>query len=349
MAGGIGSRFWPSSRSSFPKQFLDLTGEGRTLLQQTFERLEGIIPVDQIYILTNDRYKSLVKEQLPEIVTAQIICEPSMRNTAPCLLFASLKIHSKNPNACTVVLPSDHFISDLSLFKEDVLNALSHVSKHNELLTFGISPTTPHTGYGYLEVEDKGKAFSSITAFTEKPSKENAITFIENGNYFWNSGIFVWSVETLLDAFNTFQPDMFSLLQAGVSTFDTEEEQLFLAAEYQKAENISIDYAILEKAQNISMIKASFSWNDLGTWTSLYSQLTKGEKENVVVNAKIIAEESTGNMVYTSKEKLIVIKGLEDFVIVDQEDVLLICPKGDDQSIKQLRNKANDSGDDSLV
>jgi mannose-1-phosphate guanylyltransferase len=349
MAGGVGSRFWPTSKTSFPKQFLDLTGVGRSLLQQTFDRLEGIVPPDQIYVLTNERYKSLVTEQLPNIGLEHIICEPAMRNTAPCLLYGALKIHDRNPNACTVVLPSDHFIGDLPLFKKDVLQALTHASLHNELLTFGIPPISPHTGYGYLEVEDKDKPFTSITTFTEKPSEEKAIDFFRAGNYFWNSGIFVWSTQVLLEGFKNFQPAMLSLFQAGIPTFGTKEEQAFLDAKYQKAESISIDYAILEKAQNISMIKASFSWNDLGTWASLYDQLTLGKEENVSVNAKIIAQESKGNMVYSSKDKLIVVKGLEDFVIVDQEDILLICPKGDDQSIKQLRDKAKDLGDDSIV
>ena len=349
MAGGVGSRFWPTSRASLPKQFLDLTGVGRTLLQQTFDRLEGIVPSDQVYILTNERYESLVKDQLPEVNVSQIICEPAMRNTAPCLLFAALKIQHNNPNASTVILPSDHFVADLPSFKEDVLAAFSHVSRHDELLTFGIPPTSPHTGYGYLQVKEKGKSPSPITAFTEKPTLTKAATFLEAGNYFWNAGIFVWSIRVLLNAFKAHQPEMLALMEAGIPTFDTEEEQSFLAEEYPKAESISIDYAIMEKASNISMIKAGFSWNDLGTWTSLYDQLSTVGDENIAVNADLIADESNRNMVYSSDKKLIVVKGLEDFVIVEEKDVLLIYPKGDDQSVKELRDKAKGIAGESIA
>ncbi len=349
MAGGVGSRFWPASRSSFPKQFLDLTGEGRSMLQQTYDRLEGIVPKDQIYILTNARYKSIVATQLPELTETQIICEPEMRNTAPCLLYAGLKIQQRNPKAAMVVLPSDHYIADLAAFKNDMRTALSYAGANTELLTFGIPPRAPHTGYGYLEVADKGEVFSSIKTFTEKPTLEKAESFIADGNYFWNSGIFVWSSQTLLAAFRLFQPKMLSLFEAGISTFGTPEEAAFLAKEYKKAENISIDYAILEKSKNISMIKANFHWNDLGTWTSLYDQLMQEEKENVAVNAHLIVDTAQGNMVYTAKEKRIVLKGLENFVVVDEEDVLLIYPKGEDQSVKDLRNSVKAQGGDSIV
>ncbi len=349
MAGGVGSRFWPTSKSSYPKQFLDLTGVGRTLLQQTFDRLEGIVPSDQIYVLTNDRYKSLVREQLPSLSLSQVIREPAMRNTAPCLLYASLKIQQRNPNASTVVLPSDHFIADLSLFKKNILTAFNHVSTHNEILTFGVHPKSPHTGFGYLQVKEKDKSPTAITAFIEKPTSKQAAKYLEAGNYFWNSGIFVWSIGVLLEAFKIHQPQMLALLEAGIPTFGTEKEQLFFAEEYPKAENISIDYAIMENTSNIAMINAEFSWNDLGTWTSLYDQLTSEKNENLAVNADLIAAESKGNMVYSSDKKLIVLKGLEDFVIVEEKDVLLIYPKGDDQSVKELRNKARGVAGESVV
>ena len=349
MAGGVGSRFWPTSRSSYPKQFLDLTGVGRTLLQQTYDRLEGIVPSDQIYVLTNERYTSLITDQLPGVGSSQIICEPAIRNTAPCLLYASLKIQQRNPDALTVVLPSDHFVDDLPLFRKAILTAFNHVSTHNEMLTFGIPPSSPHTGFGYLQVKEKDKSPTAITAFTEKPTLEQAVAFLAAGNYFWNSGIFVWSIDVLLEAFKVYQPQMLALLEVGIPTFGTKQEQLFSAEEYPKAESISIDYAILEKAANISMIKAEFSWNDLGTWTSLYDQLSSTKNENLSVTADLIAEESNGNMVYSSTKKLIVVKGLEDFVIVEEKDVLLIYPKGDDQSVKELRNKAKDIAGDSVV
>lgn len=349
MAGGVGSRFWPTSREAFPKQFQDLSGSGRTLLQQTIDRLEGVIPIEQVYILTNERYSSLVKEQLPGLSTDQIICEPVMRNTAPCILYAALKIHHKDSLANMLVLPSDHFIDHLSAYQADLRLALNRAAQNNELLTFGIPPTTAHTGYGYLEVEDKSTQITAIKLFTEKPSLERAEGFVEKGNYFWNSGMFVWSCSAILEAFSLYQPEMLSLFEAGQTVFNTPNEAAFLATQYPKAENISIDYAILEQADNITMIKASFLWNDLGTWSSLHEQLAQDAKENVVVKAHLIAREASGNMIYSSNEKLVVVKGLEDYVVVDEQGVLLIYPKGEDQAVKDLRAQAKDQFGDEIT
>lgn len=348
MAGGVGSRFWPTSRANYPKQFQDLTGTGRTLLQQTYDRLDSIVPSDQVYVLTNSRYHNLVQEQLPEINNSQIICEPAMRNTAPCILYAALKINQRNSNASMIVLPSDHFISNEEAFRENVVQAFQRASAQNELLTFGIPPNSPHTGYGYLEVEDKIASIGPIVKFTEKPTQEKAEEFLQAGNYFWNSGIFVWSSSAILAAFTAFQPDMLALFEAGVSHMDTSEEERFLAQEYPKAEDISIDYAILEKATNIAMVKASFFWNDLGTWTSLYDQMSDEKTANVKVKAQLVSEKSAGNIIYTAGEKVVVIKGLNDFVIVDENDVLLIYPKGEDQSVKALRKKTIEQFGDEL-
>lgn len=348
MAGGVGSRFWPTSRANYPKQFQDLTGVGRTLLQQTYDRLEGIVPSDQVYILTNSRYRDLVQAQLPEINNSRIICEPAMRNTAACILYAALKINQRNSKSTMIVLPSDHFISKEKAFRTNVMQAFERASTQNELLTFGIPPNSPHTGYGYLEVEDKTASIGPIVKFTEKPTQEKAEKFLQAGNYFWNSGIFVWSSTTILNAFATFQPEMLALFEAGIQYMNTSEEEAFLAQEYPKAEDISIDYAILEKATNIAMVKASFFWNDLGTWTSLYDQLSDEKSSNVNVKAQLITEEATGNMVYTTGEKIVVIKGLKDFVIVDEGDVLLIYPKGEDQSVKALRKKTTEQFGDKL-
>ena len=349
MAGGVGSRFWPTSRESFPKQFQDLSGSGRTLLQQTIDRLEGVVPLEQVYILTNERYRSLVKEQLPALYLDQIICEPVMRNTAPCILYAALKIHHKDPLANMLVLPSDHFIDHIAAYKEDLRLALNHASKENELLTFGISPTSAHTGYGYLEVENKSVQITALKQFTEKPSLEKAEAFIAKGNYFWNSGMFVWSCSAILEAFSLYQAEMLALFDAGQSVFNTPKEEAFLAEQYPKAENISIDYAILEKANNITMIKASFLWNDLGTWSSLHEQLALQSKDNIAVKAHLIAKKASGNMIYSSSQKLIVLKGLEDFVVVDEEGVLLIYPKGEDQAVKDLRAQAKDQFGDEIA
>ena len=342
MAGGVGSRFWPTSREAFPKQFQDLSGSGRTLLQQTIDRLEGVVPLEQVYILTNEGYRSLVKEQLPALSLDQIICEPVMRNTAPCILYAALKINHKDPLANMLVLPSDHFIDHITSYQEDLRLALNRAAQKNELLTFGIPPTSAHTGYGYLEVEDKSAQITALKQFTEKPSIEKAEAFIADGNYFWNSGMFVWSCSAILAAFSLYQPEMLSLFDVGQTVFNTPREEAFLAEQYPKAENISIDYAILEQAKNITMIKASFLWNDLGTWSSLHEQLAQDTKDNVAVKAHLIAREARGNMIYSSSEKLVVVKGLEDFVVVDEDGVLLIYPKGEDQAVKDLRTQAKD-------
>ena len=349
MAGGVGSRFWPTSTASFPKQFQDLTGCGRTLLQQTVDRLEGILPLENIYILTNADYLSLVNAQLPELHQKQIICEPALRNTAPCILYAALKIQQLNTVANMIVLPSDHFIDQLEAFQANVLLAFERAKQQDELITFGIPPTSPQTGYGYLEVEDKKAPLSPIVKFTEKPDLEKANAFIKEGNYFWNSGLFVWSCRTIIKAFERYQPEMLRLFQAGIPHFDTPAETDFLLSEYPKAENISIDYAILEPSSNILMLKASFLWNDLGTWTSLYDQLSDGMESNVSVKAKLIAEEAKGNMVYSSSDKIIVIKGLADYVVVDEDKVLMIYPKGDDQSVKELRQKTKDQFGEDLA
>lgn len=349
MAGGVGSRFWPTSRAAFPKQFQDLSGSGRTLLQQTIDRLEGVVPVDQIYVLTNESYRSLVKEQLPALSLDQIICEPVMRNTAPCILYAALKIHHKDPLANMLVLPSDHFIDHITAYQEDLRLALNRAAQKKELLTFGIPPTSPHTGYGYLEVEDRSAQITAIKLFTEKPSLEKAEAFIAKGNYFWNSGMFVWSCSAILEAFSLYQAEMLSLFDEGQTVFYTPKEEAFLATQYPKVENISIDYAILEQAKNITMIKASFLWNDLGTWSSLHEQLAQDTKDNVVVKAHLIAKEARGNMIYSSNEKLIVVKGLEDFVVVDEQGVLLIYPKGEDQAVKDLRTQAKDQFGDEIA
>lgn len=349
MAGGVGSRFWPTSRSNYPKQFQDLMGVGRTLLQQTFDRLSGLIPPHQVYVLTHASYRDLVLEQLPMLEKEQVICEPAMRNTAPCILYAALKINQRNPQACMLVMPSDHFISDLDAFRDNVHTALEKAASENCLLTFGIPPNSPHTGYGYLAVSDKNAAVSSIHQFTEKPSLEKAKSFLAAGNYFWNAGIFVWSCQSICTAFSTHQPQMLALFTAGVAAMDTQEEDAFLHENYPKAENISIDYAILEKAENIFAVKATFIWNDLGTWTSLHEQLAEENQQNISVKAKAIVEESSGNMIYSANNKVVVIKGLHDFVVVDEKEVLMLYPKGQDQEVRELRKKTLDEFGDQLA
>jgi mannose-1-phosphate guanylyltransferase len=340
MAGGVGSRFWPVSRESFPKQFHDLLGSGKSLLQSTFDRLEKIVPAKNIYILTNEMYQNLVLDQLNKIGKDQLILEPAMRNTAPCLLLAGLKIHKQNPNAKIIVAPSDHWIEDENTFVNNVKTAWQNCDDE-KLMTMGIPPTFPNTGYGYIEFreEQNSKAFE-VKRFTEKPDYETAKKFYESGNYLWNSGMFLWKASAIVKAFELHAHTMFKLFNAGYDQLNTAAEKKFLAENYPKSENISIDFAIMENAKKIGVVKAGFDWNDLGTWGSLYDQLPKNDQQNVVIHSDLSAEDSSGNMIRSKAGKKVVIDGLQDFIVVDSDDVLMIAPRSKEQTIKQKRNKA---------
>ncbi|MEG1266416.1 MAG: mannose-1-phosphate guanylyltransferase, partial [Myroides sp.] len=278
MAGGVGSRFWPVSTPEFPKQFHDMLGTGETLVQKTFTRLSQLIPKENILILTNDKYSDILKEQLPMITNEQIVLEPDMRNTAPCILYASMKIKKQNPDAVMIVAPSDHWIEDEVQFVSNLQRAFDSCESDNVLMTLGIIPTFPNTGYGYIEYNKlDSRQIKKVVQFREKPDYQTAKTFIQRRNFLWNSGIFVWNVRSILEAFEKFQPEMYQLFQAGYSTFNTSEEKQFITENYSKAENISIDYAVMEKADNVFILPATFDWNDLGTWGSLYDKLPKDE------------------------------------------------------------------------
>ncbi len=337
MAGGIGSRFWPVSTREFPKQFHDMLGSGQTLLQKTFSRLNKMIPSENIYILTNDIYLDITLEQLPDITKKQVVLEPAMRNTAPCILLSALKIQKENPNALMLVAPSDHWIEDEAAFAKDIQSCFEAAKCDNILLTLGIEPTFPNTGYGYIE-SDKydGSAIVKVKQFREKPDYETAKKFIAAGNFLWNAGIFIWSAKSIIAAFEKHLGEMSSLFSKGIEALNTSEEKAFVEKNYPHAENISIDYGILEKADNVYIKKASFDWNDLGTWGALHDKLKKDEMDNAVVNAKMHLENSKGNMVFTATEKLVVIDGINDYIIVDKEDVLLVFPKKKEQEIKEL-------------
>ena len=342
MAGGVGSRFWPVSRESFPKQFHDLLGSGRSLLQSTFDRLEKIVPTQNIYILTNEKYQDLTLHQLDKIGKDQLILEPAMRNTAPCLLLAGLKIEKQNPHANIIVAPSDHWIEDEDAFVENVKTAWENCD-HERLMTLGIPPTFPNTGYGYIEFkEEQGKNAFEVMRFTEKPDYTTAKKFYESKNYLWNSGMFLWKASAILNAFKLYAYKMFELFNAGYDLLNTTNEQSFLAENYPKAEDISIDFAIMENTKKIGVVKAGFDWNDLGTWGSLYDQLPKNDEENVIIHADVLAENATGNMIHSKAGKKVVIDGLQDFVVVDGDDVLLIAPRSREQTIKQKRSSAID-------
>ncbi|OYU85566.1 MAG: mannose-1-phosphate guanylyltransferase [Flavobacterium sp. BFFFF2] len=343
MAGGVGSRFWPVSTSDNPKQFHDMLGAGSTLIQKTYQRLSRFIPESNIFVLTNDRYTSLVLEQIPGLTREQIIPEPAMRNTAPCILLAALKISKIDPNATLLVAPSDHWIEDEAIFEANIKQCFEFSLAHDSLLTLGIKPTFPNTGYGYIEFDSTVyNGLHKVQQFREKPTYEVAKQFLEQGNFLWNAGIFVWSIQSLLNGFKQYQPAMFDLFHNGIEVYNTDEEQQFVEANYPLAENISIDYALLEKANNVYVLPAEFDWNDLGTWGSLHEKLDKDSSSNSVVNAKVHLENTSDCIISTSPGKKVIVHGISDYIIVDKDDVLLIFPKSMEQDIKRITQLAAD-------
>ncbi len=347
MAGGVGSRFWPVSTESFPKQFHDMLGTGDTLLQKTFQRLNKLIPTENIFILTNEKYNDLVLQQLPEVKQKQVVLEPAMRNTAPCILYASLKIQKLNPDAVMIVAPSDHWIEDETAFTQNVQQAFQFCEQNDALMTLGIKPTFPNTGYGYIECGNASEEnISEVIQFREKPDYNTAKQFLVQGNFLWNAGIFMWSASSVINAFKNNQPELFQHFNKGMDLYNTDAEAKFIEENYAKAENISVDYAIMESSKNVYVIPATFDWNDLGTWGSLYDKLDKDQNQNAVVNAKTLVEDASGNMIRTAKEKVVVVDGLNDYIIVDKDEVLLIFPKTKEQDIKKvLQNVKNTFGE----
>lgn len=340
MAGGVGSRFWPVSTQENPKQFHDMLGIGESLIQNTFSRLEKIIPKENILVATNSRYKELVLSHLPDISEKQLLLEPVMRNTAPCVLYSSLKISNLDPKAIVVIAPSDHFIANTKEFVENLRTAFNACEKEDILMTLGIKPSNPNTGYGYIKyVEGSGK-IKKVEAFVEKPDLKTAKQFLQDGSYLWNAGIFVWSVKSILNSFKTNLGEMYGLLAMGDKAWNTKSEAEFIQENYNRAENISIDYGIMEGANNVHVLPVDFGWNDLGTWGSLFDKLPKDNSNNAVVNAKYFFIDSFNNMVRTQGNKEIVIKGLSDYIIVETEDKIMIIPKSDEQKIKQISAQA---------
>jgi len=337
MGGGIGSRFWPFSRENQPKQFLDFFGTGRSLLQQTFDRFKRIIPVENIYIATNEIYAELVKQQLPELTDKQILLEPTRRNTAPCIAYASFHIQSINPNANIVVTPADHLILEEHNFLRNIQTGLDFVEKNNALITLGVKPNRPETGYGYIQTANNGiDNIPKVKTFTEKPNLELAQVFFESGDFFWNSGIFIWNVQTILSAFKTHLPDIHTRFSKGSNIFGTKGEKAFIQEEYPMCQNISIDYGVMEKADNVYMLVAEFGWSDLGTWGSLYDLSQKDETQNATLKCKGLFIESSNNLVTFADGKLAVIQGLNDYIVAESDNILLICKKSEEQRIKQF-------------
>ena len=337
MAGGVGSRFWPVSTWAFPKQFHDMLGSGQTLLQQTYHRLAKFIPKENILISTNEIYKNLVKNQLPGIDDENLVLEPSMRNTAPCILYATMKIQKRNPNAVLIVAPSDHWIEQEDEFEENVKDCFTLCESQDILMTLGIKPTFPNTGYGYIQYNktDQNKA-KKVLQFTEKPNYGTAKQFLNEGNYLWNAGIFIWRSESVLNAFKKYQPKMYELFDKGKKSYNTEEEWSFIKENYINSENISVDYAIMDPSDNIYVFPVGFDWNDLGTWGSLHEKLAKDSDNNAVVNALTLFKNASDNIIRTDTNKVVIVDGIEHYIIVDTASVLMIYPKEKEQSIKQL-------------
>ncbi len=341
MGGGIGSRFWPFSRKTMPKQFLDFFGTGRSLLQQTFDRFQKVIPTENILIVTNAIYADLVKEQLPAIDEKQILLEPTRRNTAPCIAWASYHIQALNPNANIVVAPSDHLILKEDEFLSAIENGLDFVANSEKLLTLGIKPNRPETGYGYIQIaEPAGENFYKVKTFTEKPELELAKVFIESGEFYWNSGLFMWNVNTILKAVETLLPELASKLLPGKGIYGTGKETAFIEENFPACPNVSVDFGIMEKADNVYVSLGDFGWSDLGTWSSLYDLSEKDNNGNVTLKCNSLIYDSQNNIIALPKEKLVVIEGLENFLIAESDNVLLICPKDKEYAIRKFVNDA---------
>jgi mannose-1-phosphate guanylyltransferase len=336
MAGGVGSRFWPGSREARPKQFLDMLGVGKSLLRLTFERFLPICPASHIFIVTNAAYKDLILEQIPEITANQILCEPSRNNTAPCVAWTAFKLAALDPEANFVIAPSDHIVLKEQAFLEKIQTALDFSAKHDALLTLGIQPSRPDTGYGYIQFgEEADVDIRKVLRFAEKPSLPTAVEYVESGEYLWNAGIFIWRAETILRAYKALAPEIYSILEKGNNVYNTPEEQAFIDLAYPTTPNISVDFAIMENASNVYTLPSEFGWSDLGTWASLHAEYPKDENGNAL-QGNIIALDTHDTLVRIPKGKIAVVKDLHDYIIVDTPDALLIYPKSKEQEVKQV-------------
>jgi len=337
MAGGVGSRFWPKSRNNFPKQFLDILGIGKSLLQLTYERFLKLCPRENIFIVTNSQYEDIILQQLEGITPSQLICEPSRNNTAPCIAYASFKLQALNPHANIVVAPSDHFILYEDIFIEKIKMALAYTDQNEALVTLGINPTRPDTGYGYIKyAAEDTHGVHKVAQFKEKPTLEKAKEFLKEGNYVWNAGIFIWKVGSIINALQKYAAEIHDLFSKGLASYNTDSERDFIDTHYPTSPNISIDYAIMEQADNVYTIPAEFGWSDLGTWASLYEAAPKNEEHNVIAAKQINVKDTTNSIIHINGDKLAVIRGLENFIVVDEGNALLIYPKAQEQEIKEV-------------
>lgn len=340
MAGGIGSRFWPMSKSAFPKQFLDILGTGETLIQQTFNRLERVCSAKNIFVVTNINYKQLCLEQLPNVVEKNILCEPAMRNTAPCIGYAAFKIQGLNEKANMIIAASDHIITKEDEFIRAAHDCLELTAKNDVLLTLGITPSRPDTGYGYIQFTNEKladhKKARKVKTFTEKPNQELALNFLDSGDFLWNSGMFIWSAKSITLAYRKHLRDMYDVFEEGKMHYNTEKETEYIDRIFPGCKNISIDYGIMEKSANVYVYPADLGWSDLGTWGSLYTQMDLDENNNAVQGDVVRLYESSNNIINVPKDKLVVLQGLNGYIVVENEGTLLVCKKEDEQQIKQF-------------
>ncbi|MNK03477.1 Alginate biosynthesis protein AlgA [compost metagenome] len=341
MAGGVGSRFWPISRTEFPKQFIDFFGVGKTLIQSTYERFLNICLPENIFIVTNEIYTDLIKEQLPLLNENQILAEPMMRNTAPCVAYGAMKIEQINPDAVIVVAPSDHTIGNQDAFVKSIEKSIEVASKHDCLITLGIKPNRPDTGYGYIqyvdEVLENYSDVHKVKIFTEKPNLELAKSFIQSGDFLWNAGIFIWSAKAINKALESHLPDMHEIFSSGISSYNTENEKNFINNAYQLCTNISIDFGIMEKADNVYVLPSDFGWSDLGTWASIYEMAEKDYVGNAVIpSEQVMMYDSSNCMVNVPKEKLVILQGMHDYIVVESNNTLLICKRAEEQNVKNI-------------
>jgi mannose-1-phosphate guanylyltransferase len=342
MAGGVGTRFWPISRTAHPKQFIDILGTGQTLIQQTYDRFRKVCRKENIYIVTNDIYKSLVLEQIHGISEDQIICEPARRNTAPCIAYSCYKISKLNPEANVIVAPSDHIILKEDIFVEIVEAALKCTANNEWLLTLGIKPSRPDTGYGYIQFTQQtacsDNRIKKVKTFTEKPVLEMAKSFLKSGDFLWNSGIFIWKVKTILAAFEEHLPEIDTLFRDGLKKYNTSNEKAFIKKAYAVCRNVSIDYGVMEKADNVYVLQSDFGWSDLGTWGSLYDIRDKNKDGNAIVGKNVMVYDSKNCIVNMPNDKLVLLQGLDDCIVVESDNILLICKMTDEQQIRQFVN-----------
>lgn len=344
MAGGVGTRFWPFSRSTNPKQFHDVLGVGKTMLQQTFERFADLCPVENVYIVTSTDYADLVRQQLPQLANEQILCEPIRRNTAPCIAYATYKIAKKNPDANLVVAPADHIILKESEFVRTIETALTATAKDDVLVTLGITPSRPDTGYGYIQFhpESEGEV-KKVKTFTEKPHLELAKTFVESGEFVWNAGIFVWNVRAIRKAFEKYLPETAEVFAEGRKAYYTPDEEKFIAKAYTQCKSISIDNGVMEKADNVYVVLSDFGWSDLGTWKSLY-EISEKDADANVLDARTMLYDTRNCIVKTPKDRLVVVQGLDGYIVAEYDNVLLICRKDEEQRVKDFVADAKERG-----